>query len=120
MYYKKGYRKLQKSNENICITINSCGELRKPVKRIYYIELEAETNENQPIRSNELQWKETKSKKHMKKNENQRIYTKRNVFQQKLTNKYKIQYNITKNQRKITPWHFWYKVIFYFWLNKYF
>ncbi len=39
----------------------------------------------------------------MKKNENQRIYTKRNVFQQKLTNKYKIQYNITKNQRKITP-----------------
>jgi hypothetical protein len=55
MYYKKGYRKLQKSNENICITINSCGELRKPVKRIYYIELEAETNENQPIRSNELQ-----------------------------------------------------------------
>lgn len=37
----------------------------------------------------------------MKKNENQRIYTKRNVFQQKLTNKYKIQYNITKTNEKL-------------------
>ena len=55
-------------------------------------------NENQPIKSNE---KKQKSEKYMKKNENQRIYTKRNVFQQKLTNKYKIQYNITKTNEKL-------------------